>query len=373
MPIETLEQSSIAFRLQDVVADLFEVHRTQVLHDRSGVIRLEGRFLTETAEAYEKIAPRLRRLGYTTLFRQEEGRQIILAVPGGALPTSQPRPLLAAFLFLLTLLSVLYTGALMEAESLETFSLLAGWPFAVSLLSILLAHEFGHYIVARRLGAAVSLPYFIPFPTILPYIVSPFGTMGAFINMRTPPTNRRTLLAIAAAGPLAGLVLAVPILLIGLSLSEVTRLPPGTFYQQEGNSLLYLAFKYLTFGQILPSNGVDVNIHIVAYAGWAGLLVTALNLIPAGQLDGGHVIYALMGERANTVTWGVIAALALLGILWQGWWLWAFLVAFLGRVRATPFDAITGLDRPRQILAASLVIVFILIFTPMPLTFGVAP
>ena len=372
MPIQTLEQSSIAFRLQDLVGDLFEVHETKTLPDHSGAVRLEGRFLTDTAQAYEKIAPRLRTMGYTTHFRQEGERQIILAIPG-ALPVSQPRPLLAAILFLLTLLTVLYTGALMEAESMETLNLLVGWPFAASLLSILLAHEFGHYIVARRLGAAVSLPYFIPFPTIPPYIVSPFGTMGAFINMRTPPTNRRTLLAIAAAGPLAGLALAVPILVIGLSLSEVIRLPSGVFYQQEGNSLLDLAIKYLMFGQVLPSNGFDVSIHLVAYAGWAGLLVTALNLIPAGQLDGGHAIYALLGERAKYVTWAVIAALALLGILWQGWWLWAFLVAFLGQVRATPFDTITSLDRPRQILAASLVVIFILIFTPMPLTFGIAP
>jgi membrane-associated protease RseP (regulator of RpoE activity) len=356
-------------RWRDAVADVFEVYDVTTLPQRGDAVRLRGRLLIDSDKAYAVLAPRLRAWGYTTLFRQEKDAQVILAVPG-TIPAARPRLWLAALLFLLTLGSVLYTGALMEADS-PTVRLLDGLPFAVSLLSILLAHELGHYFVARRLGAAVSLPYFIPLPTILPYFFSPFGTMGAVINMRSPTTSRRSLLAIGVAGPLAGFVVALPILIYGLSLSQVQPLPPGQMYTQEGNSLLYLAIKFIMFGRILPANGVDVSLHSVAFAGWAGLLVTALNLIPAGQLDGGHIIYALLGERARYVTGFVLVALLALGLVWSGWWLWAVLVAFFGQVRAMPLDAITGLDRPRQVLAVLIVILFILIFTPIPLEFRI--
>lgn len=355
---------------RDLVADVFEVYDVTTSPQRGDVVRLRGRLLMESDKAYAALAPRLRALGYTTLFRQEKDAQIILAVPG-TIPAERPRIWLAGVLFLLTLASVLYTGAMMEADSPERIRLLDGLPFAVSLLSILLAHEFGHYIVARRLGAAVSLPYFIPLPTILPYFFSPFGTMGAVINMRSPTTSRRSLLAIGVAGPLSGFVVALPVLIYGLSLSQVRPLPAGQLYTQEGNSLLYLAIKFIMFGRILPSNGWDVSLHSVAFAGWAGLLVTALNLIPAGQLDGGHIVYALLGERARYVTGFVLVALVALGLVWSGWWLWAVLVAFFGQMRAAPLDAITGLDRPRQVLAVLVVILFILIFTPIPLEFRV--
>ncbi|MCC7354054.1 MAG: site-2 protease family protein [Anaerolineae bacterium] len=357
-------------RWRDAVADVFEVYDVTALPDRSGTVRLRGRLLIDSDKAYATLAPRLRAQGYTILFRQEKEDQVILIVPG-VVPQTSPRIGPAVILFILTLVSVLYTGAVMEATDANTIRLLDGLPFAVSLLSILLAHEFGHYIVARRLGASVSLPYFIPLPTILPYFFSPFGTMGAVIVTRSPTLNRRALLAIGVAGPLAGLVIAVPVLIYGLSLSQVRPLPPGQLYTQEGNSLLYLAIKFAMFGRILPSNGVDVSLHSVAFAGWAGLLVTALNLIPAGQLDGGHIVYALLGERARAVTAVIIVALLALGLVWNGWWLWALLVAVFGQVRAMPLDAITRLDRPRQVLAVLIVVLFFLIFTPIPLAFRV--
>ena len=358
-------------RWHNIVADVFEVYDVTTLPDRSGTVRLRGRLLIDSDKAYATLAPRLRAQGYTTLFRQEKEDQVILIVPG-VIPQTSPRIWPAVILFLLTLASVIYTGAVMEATDPNDVRLLKGLPFAVSLLSILLAHEFGHYIAARRLGAAASLPYFIPLPTILPYFFSPFGTMGAVIVTRAPTVNRRALLAIGVAGPLAGLVLAVPILAFGLSLSQVQPLPPGQFYFQEGNSLLYLAIKFLVFGRILPSGGVDVSLHPVAFAGWAGLLVTAFNLIPAGQLDGGHIVYALLGERARAVTALVIVALLALGLVWTGWWLWALLIAVFGQVHVMPLDTITRLDRPRQVLAVLIVILFIFIFTPIPLAFRVS-
>lgn len=329
-------------------------------------VRLRGRLLVPSEEAYDRLAARFAALGYTPLLRRDPDNptgHVVLALPG-QLRQSRPRVARAAALFALTVLSCLFAGAQMvEGLTSINFNLLDGAPYAVALLSILLAHELGHYVVARRVGTPVSLPYFIPVP-----IPGSFGTFGAFINMAAPPRNRRHWLAIAAAGPLAGLAVAIPVLWIGLSLSQVRPLPTDQPYMLEGNSLLYAALKYLKFGQLLPSNGVDVFIHPVAFAGWAGLLVTGLNLIPAGQLDGGHILAALAGERAaGYVFWGIVAALAGLSVLYQGWLLWLGLLLVFGRFRIQPLDDVTGLSRPQRLLAALMLVVFLLVFTPVPM------
>ena len=218
--------------------------------------------------------------------------------------------------------------------------------------------------------------------------------MGAFIRLKEPPRNKRVLLDIGITGPLAGLVVAIPVLLLGLSLSTVepVQVQPGTGLLLEGNSILYLLAKYTIFGQMLPApssynglppllywlryyftsqplpiGGMDVWISPVAWAGWAGLLVTALNLIPAGQLDGGHVIYTLLGRRSRLLLPFILVALVLLGFVWQGWWLWAALILILGRFQAEPLDQITTLDPRRVVVAILGLIIFVLVFTPVPL------
>jgi len=327
-------------------------------------IRLRGRLLMLPDAAYSLVAERMRPLGRTPILRSAEDSddQEILALPM-TFGQARPRVWLALSLFALTVISCLFAGAQMvEGATAINWNLLDGLPFAASLMAILTAHEFGHYLTARRLGSPTSLPYFIPMP------VGPFGTLGAFITMGVPPRNRRHLLAIGAAGPAAGLVLALPILWLGLNLSHVEPIPAAGGYSTLGNSLLMTALTLLKFGRLLPAGGEDVFLHQVAFAGWAGLLVTALNLIPAGQLDGGHIMYALLGRKgAHIVTWLVIVALAVLSFKWTGWLLWLALVLVFGRQQDMPLDDLTELTVGQRAVAAAMLVVFVLVFVPVPM------
>lgn len=363
--------------------------------------RYQGQLFNEdSAAAYDQLSEALRPLNVTPLFRNEKGQHVVILLPG----VTHPRPSKAwvnGVFFLFTVLSVLLAGALNAYNGPATgdlFLMLAyslthlwlGIPFAAALLAILLAHEFGHYLVARYHHTAATLPYFIPLP-----FFSPFGTMGAVIIQKESHKNKRILLDIGMAGPLAGFIVAIPILLYGLSLSKIGAIPtllsPGEGFQFEGNSILYLLAKYAAFHQWLPSpatyagmnpilywiryfftghpipmGGTDVMIHPVVYAAWAGLLVTALNLIPAGQLDGGHILHALTGKFAQTLLPIILLFVALLGLVWPGWFLWVVLIFFLGRSYAEPLDQITPLDMRRKILAVICLVIFILVFTPVP-------
>ena len=210
--------------------------------------------------------------------------------------------------------------------------------------------------------------------------------------MKQLPKNKRALFDLAIAGPLAGLVVAIPVLLYGLSQStlSVVTAHPGSF--SEGNSLLYLLAKFVVFGKILPAvpnlsglpllyhwisyfftgqpsavGSLDVMINQVAWAAWAGLLVTFLNLIPAGQLDGGHVIFTVFGKRVNIILPFILVVTVVLGFFWNGWWLWAFLIFLLGRVHAEPLDQITQLDPSRKFMAFVMLVIFLLVLMPVPL------
>ena len=322
----------------------------------TGAFQFEGQFLYEPEKAYNYLSSELRALGYTPLFREHKGTPRIIVVPG-VITESPPSTFLSLLLFFLTLASVIFTGVFMG----EKPSLSSGILFAIALLGSLGAHELGHYFVSRKYGASVTLPYFIPMP------LSPFGTMGAIIRMKSPPLNRKVLLRIGAAGPLAGLAVGIPMLIIGLLLSRVEYLPSGRPYYMEGNSILYLLIKLAIFGQILPSGGKDVLLHPMAFAGWASLMVTGLNLIPAGQLDGGHIAYAILGKRARLLTWFIVGALILMGFWWQGWFIWALLIALLGREHAKPLDEITPIGPSDRFLAIAMLLIFALLFTPKPL------
>jgi len=333
--------------------------------EKEPFLRLRGHLLIDSRTAYARLAPPLRARGYVLLMRQQgelSALSLVRSRPTGA----RPRLLVNLVLAVTTVLSVLFAYALFwSGADIRKGGL---WPamqqglgFAAGMLGILLAHEMGHYLMARHLGVSVTLPFLIPFP------LSPMGTMGAVITMRDVPPSRRAMLLIGMAGPLAGLLVALPVLLYGLHLSEVTPLPPGGGYMAEGNSLLYLALKALVFHRLLPSGGLDVDLHPLAFAGWSGLLVTSFNLIPAGQLDGGHIAVALLGVKARVLIWPIIVALMVLGIWWQGWFLWAGLIWFFSRRQAQPLDDISRLTRSEAAVALCWLLIFILVFTPLPL------
>jgi membrane-associated protease RseP (regulator of RpoE activity) len=393
----TLPMVEATDQLRAAAARFMHIEDTTLGEGAEYQVRFRGRLLMESTQAYSLAAESFRSLGYTPLFRKEGDTHVVLAVSG----THNPRPSQAwvnLAMFGLTILSVAFTGATYGYTG-ETPStavdwlrfLAAGVPFTLAMLGILLAHELGHYFAARYHRVAVTLPYFIPFP------FSPFGTMGAFIQLKSPPTNRRVLLDIGVAGPFAGLIVALPILIYGLATSPVGPLPtvvqPGEVFSIEGNSIIYVAAKWLVFHQFLPApasygdlppllymlryyvlampaplGGTDVILNSIAWAGWAGLLVTGLNLIPAGQLDGGHAIYVLIGKRARRLVPVIIVALIMLGFFWSGWFLWAGIIYFLGRTFAEPLDQITELDPPRKLLAILALVTFVLVITPVPLS-----
>jgi Zn-dependent protease len=362
---------------------------------RGYFLRYRGTLLRDSVEAYDQLTEALKPYDITPLFRLENDSQVVLLVRG----TIHPNPSkvwVNILLFVLTVFSVLFVGVLYNYQGpvpsdlpgiiwTMLTHLWVGWPYAVSLMAILLAHEFGHYFVGKARGAAVTLPYFIPFP------FSQIGTMGAFIQLKSIPKNKRALFDLAAAGPLAGLMVAIPVLLIGLSQSTLGTVTAAPGSMAEGNSLLYLLAKFVVFGKLLPApanlSGVpllyhwisyfflgqpspvgstDVFIGQVAWAAWVGLLVTFLNLIPAGQLDGGHIIYAIFGKKVNRILPVILVATVLLGFLWSGWWLWAVLIFLLGRSHAEPLDQITQLDSSRKALAVLMLIIFLVTLAPIP-------
>lgn len=340
----------------------------------------EGHLMHDSAEAYELLDRQLLPLDYLALFRERKlpdgtVKHVIHIISGR--PQPRPRPwLVNAILLIVTFVSVLIVGTTIAIGEIELTNpglaarlannffaeLWRGLPYAISILLILGAHELGHYFAARHHRLAVTLPYFIPAP-----FISPLGTFGAFIQLREPIRNRNVLLDVGAAGPLAGLVFAIPILFIGLATSIVTPIQPGA--SVEGNSLLYALAKTIVFGRFLPDGQVDVLVNQLAWAGWTGLLVTALNLIPLGQLDGGHILFSLIGDTARKLYFPLIGLLALLVFFVSDvWLLWLILLLFFGRLYASPLDMITRLTPRRRWIAYLAIVVFIVTFIPAPFT-----
>lgn len=231
--------------------------------------------------------------------------------------------------------------------------------YSVAIMSILLAHEMGHYLMSRKYGVPATLPYFIPFP------LSPFGTLGAVIRMSGVIRDKKALFDIGVAGPLCGFILAVPCVFIGARLSVPIKVPTGAGVMIMSDPLLLKFAEWLVVGD-LPT-GFDLLIHPIGYAGWVGLFITALNLLPIGQLDGGHILYGVFGEKSRSVSRVLIPVLVLLAIFYNvGWLVLVGLLLFFGIGHPHPLDAQTPLDGKRRVFAAVMLLIFVVSFVPAP-------
>ena len=271
--------------------------------------------------------------------------------------------LVPLLLFLATVLTTLGAGSLLAGADpfADPSALLEGIPFSAALLAILGAHEFSHFAMSRRHGVRASLPLFLPAPSLA-------GTFGAVIRIESPIPDRRSLLEIGIAGPLAGFLVALPIAVAGLKLSHVVGHAAAAAGPDSamglGDSLLFMLLERAVLGP-LPEN-TSLMLHPVAFAAWIGFFVTAINLLPVGQLDGGHVLYALAGPRQTGISRTVVLALAPLGFLWWGWFLWGAMLLLMG-LRHPPVTSEVappgGYDKALGALAAALLA---LTFAPAP-------
>ena len=234
--------------------------------------------------------------------------------------------------------------------------LVDGLPFSVTLLAILLAHEFGHYLTCLRYRVDASLPYFLPAPTFI-------GTLGAFIRIRSPIYSKRVLFDVGIAGPIAGFVLLIPALGIGLAFSKIV---PGIAYRGDlvfGTPALIWILEQVIFPGV---SSADIYLHPVARAAWVGVFATALNLLPIGQLDGGHILYAFFGERHKLLSRLFLAILVPIGFFfWYGWLLWAGLLFFFGMRHPAIYDS-AGMGSGRRRLGWLALLIFLLSFTLAP-------
>jgi membrane-associated protease RseP (regulator of RpoE activity) len=351
-------------RLRRNLDDLMLVRDQEVTN---GGIVFRGDLLVTARRALSLLLDRFAPLGYTPFLARDGGQLVVRALPlaEGVAPASIR---VNVVLFVLTCLSTIVAGSgafLAFDPFAEPWRLLTGVPFAATLLAILGTHEFGHYFTARHYKAAVSLPYFIPVPP--PFL---FGTLGAVIRMASPARDRNSLFDIAVAGPLAGLVVTIPAVLIGLQWSAVAALPPGE-YLRFGDSLLMRLLVHLQFGPI--PDGADVVVHPVAMAGWVGLFVTALNLFPVGQLDGGRIAYALFGRAHHVVGRLTFVALLVMGAITRApsWIVWALLLLFLiGFRHQPPLDDVTPLSGGRRVLGGICLALLVLLTPPVPVELG---
>lgn len=297
------------------------------------------------------------------------------AGPGG----DRPRYGLALLLFLLTFACATTLGPVMVVWSqvgattdLDPFltprtvaavwsdpaQLAMGLAFSLTALTILLAHELGHYVACRRYGLPCTLPYFLPMPFN-------FGTLGAFIRIKSPIRTKSELFDVGIAGPIAGFVALLPFLVYGVAHSHFATMKPGGAFYKLGHPLALELLARLFHGAALP--GTRLDLHPVAVGAWLGLFATALNLLPLGQLDGGHILYAVVGPAQRRLALPLALLLGGLGFLWQGWWVWCFLLLVLGLFHPPVYDETEPLDGRRKALAWLALALLVLSFSPAPI------
>lgn len=362
---EAQEQTAAHARtLAEAVSDVISVERNYAY---GGVPAIEGRLRVDAGATLARLEPAFRREGRIPLL-ESVGRNVVrvLALPAAvdAAVHRRSSPWINVALFAATVVTTVFAGALHRGVNLwsDPSQFAAGIPYAAALLGILGVHEMGHFVAARRHGVDVTWPYFIPVPMGL-------GTLGAFIQIKQLIKSRRAVFDIGIAGPLAGLVVALPALYFGLEGSQ--QGPRDTVQgMHAGMSVLFaLMYQLANGGSLAEAAGVAVQLSPLALAGWIGLVVTALNLLPVGQLDGGHIAYALFGRRhariISIVTVLMMFALAL--TVWPGLLMWALIVTLVAGFSHMPaLDDVTAPDAKRYALGAVALALLVLIVLPLP-------
>lgn len=361
--MEIFEQQRInddALMLRSRVADVMFVETTQIDAPQQAYVFI-GKLRVPSEQAYTQLKQRFAEMAYTPLLRDDDksDNQIIVALKGDIKAGIAPRPWINLVLLLGTIATTIGFGGLtvstmMGAKEINLSSILTnGIPFALSMLLILGVHELGHYVIARRHGLPVTLPFFIPMPFGL-------GTLGAFIQMRGAVENKRTLFDVGLAGPIAGLLVAIPLFVLGLLISTVSDAgaPPTRSYL---NQILIDLF--------LPgASGRGIDMNPVLIAARLGLIITAMNLLPVGQLDGGHIAYAALGRQwARWLSWASIAVMLVLGLtVSSNWLVWLAFAWFSGTRHAAPLDDLTPINMPRNVAFLATVVLFLTLFSARP-------
>ncbi len=390
MTVEWVPSDDRILALEDGLDGAMAIHEVATRGGGSMVV-FTGQFLRSPELIYNQIVGRFKANGFVPLLRQEHGRDTVIAYPAPAV-AARPRRRTNLILFLITVVTTVLAGAsqyvvadlAIDAPAAMPDSILAaiiegvvalgtlmrvaaenwtlGIPFAAAILAILGVHELGHYFVARHYRLDVSLPYFIPFIPVPPGS----GTMGAVIRIQSPFESRKALFDVGIAGPLAGLVVAIPILVLGMMQSQVAPVSPG-----EGGFGEPLLFQWLALILAPPRGpGTDILMNPLLMAGWWGLLITAINLLPMSQFDGGHILYGLFGPAHKWLAWGVfvfaLAAFALQAISLN--YILMVGVAFLMGIEHPPaLNDLTPIGTPRRVLGVLTLLAFFILFTPFPL------
>jgi membrane-associated protease RseP (regulator of RpoE activity) len=355
MKISRAEIEQRVHELRLLLQDIFELDA--VYHSGNQTF-FQGK-ATLPGEIWKDIAQqRLGQYGYE-LNIEQNGDRFILVVSKMGEEKEKKIPWINILLFLASVVTIFMAGAIIDNQNILSNPLLIikGASFAIPLILMLTFHEFGHYLVSKRRKIDVSLPYFIPGPTI-------FGTFGAVIKSRSPFKNRRDLIDVGSAGPIAGFVVATVATIIGLGQSQIVATPPqGTM--TFGDSIIFRLLSHMVLGELPP--GHDILISPMAFAGWAGIFVTMLNLLPLGQLDGGHILYALLGKKQHLVAWAIIPLLFAMGwFYWPVWFIWAGLALIMKPTHPPTLNDSLELDLKRKIIGWIALAIFIISFIPIP-------
>ncbi len=336
-----------------IVSKYFEVESVHYSGER---LSFFGRPIGDPDESFDNIYREIRKFDFIPAFFKKDGHIELRIVKFS--PVKAGNHNVNLILLFLTVITTVLAGVMLSGKSpLIIKNWIYGIPYSIAIMTILGAHELGHYFACKKYGVRATLPYFIPVPTFV-------GTFGAIIRIKSPIPNRRSLMVIGASGPFIGLFFAILFTIIGLKLSKVV--PRTGAGLSLGSSLLFSFLSKMVYPDV-PA-GMTIALNPLAFAGWLGMFVTAMNLLPVGQLDGGHIAYSLFGEKQRYFSLPVIALLIYFGIkYWVGWFLWALLLAFLAGVRHPPtLNDLSKLKPAHRIMGIAGFIVLIVTFIPSP-------